>query len=48
MPYLAPKISIFHVPLDWGIINNSLNCSEIQFSIELELKIMEQVHHLNL
>jgi hypothetical protein len=31
-----------------GIMNNSLNCTDIQFSIELELKIMEQIHHLNL
>jgi hypothetical protein len=33
--------------LYWGIMNNSLNCADIQFSMELELKILEQIHHLN-
>jgi hypothetical protein len=48
MPYLNPKILKFRVLLDWGIMNNSLNCADIQFSIELELQILEQIHHLNL
>jgi hypothetical protein len=43
MPYFAKSM-----PLDWGIMNNSLHCDDIQFSIELELKILEQIHHLNL
>jgi hypothetical protein len=34
--------------LDWGIVNNFLNCADIQFSTELELKILEQIQHLNL
>jgi hypothetical protein len=34
--------------LDWGIINNIFNCADIQISIELELKILEQIHHLNI
>jgi hypothetical protein len=29
-------------------MNNFLNCADIQFSIELELKILEQIQHLNL
>jgi hypothetical protein len=37
MPYLAPKISKFCMMLDWGIINNFLNCAHIQISIDVEL-----------
>jgi hypothetical protein len=48
MPYLASKIPKFSMLLDWGILNNSLNCADIQFSRELELKILKQIHHLNL
>jgi hypothetical protein len=48
MPYLASKIPKFSMLLDWGIVNNSLNCADIQFSRELELKILKQIHHLNL
>jgi hypothetical protein len=48
MPYRAPKISNFCMRLDWGIINNFINCSNIQFATELELKILEQVQYLNL
>jgi hypothetical protein len=32
--------------LDWGIVNNSPNCFDIHFSTELELKFLEQIHHL--
>jgi hypothetical protein len=32
----------------WGIVNNFVNCADIQISIELELKILEQINHLNL
>jgi hypothetical protein len=35
MPYLGPKIPKFLMPLDGGIMNNSLNFEDIQFSIEL-------------
>jgi hypothetical protein len=48
MSYLNPKIPNFGMLLDWGIMNNSLNCADIQFPIELESKILEQIHHLNL
>jgi hypothetical protein len=34
--------------LDWGIMNNYLNCAGIQFSTKLELKFLEQIHHLKL
>jgi hypothetical protein len=47
MPYLPPNIPNVCMLLDLGIMNNSLNCADIQFSIELELKILEQIHHLN-
>jgi hypothetical protein len=30
-----------------SIMNNILNCANIQFSIELELKILEKIQHLN-
>jgi hypothetical protein len=32
--------------LDLGTMNNSLNCAYIQISMELELKFLEQIHHL--
>jgi hypothetical protein len=31
VPYLAPKIPNFCMPLGWDIINNLINCAEIQF-----------------
>jgi hypothetical protein len=34
--------------LDWGTMNNYLNCADIQISTELELKFLEQIHHLKL
>jgi hypothetical protein len=34
--------------LDWGIMNNIINCGDIHINIELQLKILEQMHHLNL
>jgi hypothetical protein len=46
MPYLALKIPKFCMLLYWGTVNNSLNCSYIQISTELELKFLEQIHHL--
>jgi hypothetical protein len=47
MPYRAPKIPNFCMSLDRGIMNNVLNCADIQFSIELGLKILEQIQHLS-
>jgi hypothetical protein len=47
MYYRTPKTPKFLMLLYWGIMNNSLNCADIQFSMELELKILEQIHHLN-
>jgi hypothetical protein len=48
MLYHAQKINNFCMQLDWGIMNNFLNCSHIQFPTELDLKILEQIQHLNL
>jgi hypothetical protein len=47
MSYLAPKIPKFCMMLDWRIMNNFLNCDDIQFSIDVELKLLEQIHNLN-
>jgi hypothetical protein len=47
MSYLAPEIPKFGMLLDWGIVNNFLNCTDIQFSIDVELKFLEQIHNLN-
>jgi hypothetical protein len=33
--------------LDWVIINNFLNCANIQISIDVELQFLEQIHNLN-
>jgi hypothetical protein len=41
MHYSAPKIPSFCMQLDWDIVNNFINCDDIQFSIELELKILK-------
>jgi hypothetical protein len=41
LPYLAPKIPKFFMLLDWGTINSSLDCADIQFSTKLELKFLE-------
>jgi hypothetical protein len=43
----APKIPKFCLLLDWGIMNNFLNCADIQISIDVELKFLEQIHNLN-
>jgi hypothetical protein len=48
MPYLASKIPKICMLLDWGIMSNYLKCEDIQFSKELELKILEQIPRLNL
>jgi hypothetical protein len=42
--YELPK---FCMLLDWGIMNNFLNCADIQISIDVELKFLEQIHNLN-
>jgi hypothetical protein len=42
----ASKIPKFCMLLDWGIMNNFLNCSHIQISIDVELKFLEQIHNL--
>jgi hypothetical protein len=47
MSYLNTKIPQFCMLLDWGILNNFLNCAEIQISIDVELKFLEQIHNLN-
>jgi hypothetical protein len=31
----------------FGIVNNFHNCADIQFSIDIELKLLEQIHNLN-
>jgi hypothetical protein len=47
MPYLTPKILKFYMLLDWGIINNFINCANIVISIDVELKFLENIHNLN-
>jgi hypothetical protein len=46
MLYLVQKIPNFCMSLGWGIMNNVLYCANIQLSIELELKILEQIQSL--
>jgi hypothetical protein len=48
MHYLAPNIPSFGMLLDWDIMNNVINCANIQIPTELELKILEQIQHLNI
>jgi hypothetical protein len=43
----APKIPKVFTLLDWGIMNNFLNCADIQISIDVELEFLEQIHNLN-
>jgi hypothetical protein len=47
MPYIAPKIPTFCMLLDWDIMNYFVNCADIQFSKDVELKFLEQIHNLN-
>jgi hypothetical protein len=47
MSYLPPKNPKFCMLLDWGIMNNILNCADIKFSIDVELKFLEQIPNLN-
>jgi hypothetical protein len=48
MSYLTPKIPKFCMWLVSDIMNNLLNCANIQFPIKIELKILDQIQHLNL
>jgi hypothetical protein len=48
MPYLAPKILKFFILLYWWIMNKFLNCADIQISIDVELKFLEQIHKFEL
>jgi hypothetical protein len=48
VPYIAPKIRNFCMWLDWDIMNNLLNCADIQFPTQTELKILDQIQHLSL
>jgi hypothetical protein len=32
--------------LDWGSMNNFLNCANIQILIDVELKFLEEIHNL--
>jgi hypothetical protein len=47
MLYVALKISQFFMLLDWGIMKNFHYCADIQISIDVELKFLEQIHNLN-
>jgi hypothetical protein len=38
MPNLAPKIPNFCMWLAWDIMNNFLNCADIEFPTETEIK----------
>jgi hypothetical protein len=46
--YHAPTIPNFFMWLACNIINNFLNCANMKFPTEIELKILEQIEHLNL
>jgi hypothetical protein len=46
-PYSTPNIPNFSMWLSWDIMNNFLNCADIQFLTQLELKILEQIQYLN-
>jgi hypothetical protein len=48
VPHLAPKISNFCMQLAWDIMNNFLDCADIKFLTEIELKILDQIQQLNL
>jgi hypothetical protein len=43
---LAPKFSKFCMLLDWGIMNNFIYCADIQISIDVESKFLEQIHNM--
>jgi hypothetical protein len=47
-PFLALKIPKFCLSVAWDIMNIFLHCAGIQFSTEMELKILDQIHHLNI
>jgi hypothetical protein len=34
--------------VDWDIVNIFLNYADIQFQTEVELRILEQIQHLNI
>jgi hypothetical protein len=36
------------MPVAWDIVNIFLHDADIQFLIEIELKILDQIHHLKL
>jgi hypothetical protein len=46
MPCDAPQIPKFCMLLDWGTMNNFFYCADIQISIDVELKFLEQIHNL--
>jgi hypothetical protein len=46
MSYTTQKITKMCMLLDWGIVNKFLNCADIQISIVVELKFLEQIHNL--
>jgi hypothetical protein len=45
---LLQKIPNFCMWLTWDIMNNFLNCADMQFPTETELKILDQIQHLNI
>jgi hypothetical protein len=34
--------------LDWSLLHNFTNCAHFTFPIEVVLKLLEQLHYLNL
>jgi hypothetical protein len=48
VPYITPTILNFCMWLAWDIMNNFLNFGDIQFPTQSELKILDQIQHLNL
>jgi hypothetical protein len=47
MCYLAPQIPNFCMWLAWYIMKKILNCADMKFPTEIELKILEQIQYLN-
>jgi hypothetical protein len=48
MHYLAPKFPKFCIRVAWDIMNIFLHGADIKFPTEIELKILDQIHHLKL
>jgi hypothetical protein len=48
MPYLAAKIPNLCMMPYWKILNNFLNCGDLKFLTEYEIKFMERIQYLKI